>query len=149
MERTVREYDDLGDTINEVTEYTYNPDGIRVKSYYYKTINGGAKQNEQTKIFLIDSYNHTGYAQVLEETRGTSPGSQVTTFTIGDDVITQYEASASAEHFLYDGQCSTRQLVDNAGTIVDSFSYDGYGVLLGGNPAPVGSFLSCFFGVEN
>ena len=127
MERTVREYDDLGNTINEVTEYTYNPDGIRIKSYYYKTINGGAKQDEQTKIFLIDAYNHTGYSQVLEETTG----SNTTTYTIGDDVITQYEASAGAEHLLYDGHGSTRQTVDSSGTVTDCYSYDAYGVTLG------------------
>ena len=85
-------------------------------------------------IPLIDSYNHTGYSQVLEEKRGTGPESQVTTFTIGDDVITQYEASAGAEYLLYDGQGSTRQLVDSSGSVVDAFSYDAYGVMLGGNP---------------
>jgi RHS repeat-associated protein len=40
-------------------------------------------------------------------------------------------------YFLYDGHGSTRQLVQSDGTtITDSFSYDAYGVMLGGNPAP-------------
>ncbi|UCF00179.1 MAG: hypothetical protein JSV82_03675, partial [Planctomycetota bacterium] len=45
---------------------------------------------------------------------------------------------------LYVGHGSTRQLVQSDGTtITDSFSYDAYGVMLGGNPtsAPATSLL--------
>jgi len=70
------------------------------------------------------------------------------TYTIGDDVdvITQYENGTGAEYLLYDGHGSTRQLVSGSSptTIVDSFSYDGYGVMLGGNPtsaSPAGTSM--------
>ena len=132
LEQVTKEYVEDNNDIDEITEYTYNPDGIRVKSYYYKTINDGAPENEETKIFLIDSYNHTGYAQVLEQwsPEGTTPA---ITYTIGDDVITQ-ATSTSIEHLLYDGHGSTRQTVNNSEAVTDAFSYDAYGVLLG-NPA--------------
>jgi RHS repeat-associated protein len=34
------------------------------------------------------------------------------------------------------GHGSTRQLVDSTEAIVDTFSYDAYGIMLGGNPTP-------------
>jgi RHS repeat-associated protein len=91
--------------------------------------------DDEYSDYLIDSYNHTGYTKVIEET--IDDGSPETiTYTIGDDVISQHSASVGAEHLLYDGHGSTRQLTDNDGTnvVVDSFGYDAYGVLLGGNP---------------
>lgn len=90
------------------------------------------KQNEVTKIFLIYSYNHTGYAQVLEEWSPSGSHPDVT-YTIGDDVVSQSD-SVGVRHLLYDGHGSTRQLVDNNEDVTDAFSYDGYGVMLGGNP---------------
>ncbi len=36
---------------------------------------------------------------------------------------------------MYDGHGSTRQLVNNTGaTVLEDYSYDAYGVMLGGNP---------------
>jgi RHS repeat-associated protein len=121
--------DDQSGTV-DVVEYTYNDNGIRVKAYSYNMPQGGGtKSNEVTTTYLTDPYNHTGYAQVLEETTG----GVRKTYTIGDDVITQYEASTGTEQLLYDGHGSTRQLVTGSvgsTAIVDDFSYDGYGVLL-------------------
>ncbi len=58
-----------------------------------------------------------------------------TTYTIGDDVIAQNVAGTS-KYLLYDGHGSTRQLSDSTGALVadESYSYDAYGVMLGGNP---------------
>jgi len=64
------------------------------------------------------------------------------TYTIGDDMLTEataeYDYDASewtyyAAQLMYDGHGSTRQLVTGSvgsTSIVDDFSYDGYGVLL-------------------
>jgi len=78
-------------------------------------------------------YNHTGYAQVLEETTGAS----TITYTIGDDVIAQFTTGGTTEYLLYDGHGSTRQLIDDTASVVvdpadgaQEYSYDGYGVLL-------------------
>jgi len=74
---------------------------------------------------------------VLEETE--DDGSTVTTktYTIGDDVVTQYDGT-SAEFLQYDGHGSTRQLTDNNGAIVidQVYSYDAYGVSLGYTGTP-------------
>ena len=68
-----------------------------------------------------------------------------TTYVIGDDVLAQASSVNIglpwADHYdpqylLYDGHGSTRQLMASDGTTVDdSYSYDAYGVMLGGNPA--------------
>ncbi len=133
-----------------VTEYRYNPDGIRVAK-----IEDGIKRTD----YLIDPANHTGYAQVLEETEYDISGSTPvpTTriqYTIGDDIISQTRSTYSGgvwsagqtEYFLYDGHGSTRQLVNHPvppaqPTVIDSFSYDSYGVMLGNtvNPADTAS----------
>jgi len=55
------------------------------------------------------------------------------------DVIGQAQSATTPEYLLYDGHGSTRQLVSGTAgsiTIHDDFSYDAYGVMLGGNPAP-------------
>jgi RHS repeat-associated protein len=130
--------DDTGAT-DAVVEYTYNDAGIKVKAYSYD-YDGQSKSGEVTKIFLIDSHNHTGHAQVLE--RWSPSGSHPdVTYTIGDDVVTQYDSANGARHLLYDGHGSTRQLVDDNEVVTDAFSYDGYGVMLGGNPANAATSL--------
>jgi len=93
--RLARVYDDgnftpsnsADDTL--VTEYFYNDAGVRVRKIDYST--------SETTIYLIDPSNHTGYAQVFEETVFSGididpavddPLSRVQ-YTIGDDVISQ------------------------------------------------------------
>jgi RHS repeat-associated protein len=126
---------DDGDSTDEVIEYQYNSDGIRVQSYYYE-LTGITKANEETKTFLIDAYNHTGYAQVFKET--VDDGSITTTsYIIGDDILAQAIGSATPQYLLYDGHGSTRQLSDSDGDLItnESYSYDAYGVMLGGDRA--------------
>jgi len=139
LDQVTTEY---GDTV-EVTEYTYNDEGIRVKSQFTRTI---SSVNDQTRTttYLIDPYNHTGYAQTLEEETITTdyisgvpqtPVTQLTTYLIGDDVIAQTK-DGDTQYLLYDGHGSTRQLANWTGsdvTITDNYSYDGYGVLLQNN----------------
>jgi len=115
---------DGGSTWDSITEYKYNPDGIRVQKIVDSTV---------VTDYLIDSYNHTGYAQVLEETTDDGETVETITYTISDDVITQSDGT-DIEHLLYDGHGSTRQLIEPDLTVVDTFSYDAYGVMLGGNP---------------
>jgi RHS repeat-associated protein len=135
-------------TVTEhVVEYIYNDEGIRVRaSSYDQPTGGGTKSNEKTVTYLIDSYNHTGYAQVLEEWTVEGVDAALTCYTLGDDVIAQtksdwqlvasqweLQGTGNTEYLLYDGHGSTRQLAEYAAgtvSIVDSFSYDGYGVLL-------------------
>ena len=70
---------------------------------------------------------------MLEETTG----SATIPYTIGDDVIAQHDSTNGTQYLLYDGHGSTRQLanhtLDGSSNVVifDSYSYDGYGVMLG------------------
>jgi len=124
---TTTPYDEEGEPLTEqqtITEYKYNPDGIRVQKIVDSTI---------VTDYLIDSHNHTGYAQVLEETTDDGENVETITYTISDDVITQSDGT-NIEHLLYDGHGSTRQLIEPDLTIVDTFGYDACGVMLGGNP---------------
>jgi len=69
----------------EVTQYTYNVDGIRISSEYtfYEVIDYGETSEESTPqsykltTYLVDPYNHTGYAQVFVEDDGTNKTSYI------------------------------------------------------------------------
>jgi len=126
--------DENGD--KRIVEYTYNDEGIRVKAYSYDIPYGQSIQNEKTVVYLVDSFNHTGYTQTLEEKtyNGTDTSGMpdsLRTYLIGDDIIAQ-STDGNTQYLLYDGHGSTRQLAEYDGsvTIADSYSYDGYGVLL-------------------
>ncbi len=114
-----------------VAEYKYDPDGNRMQ----KT-DGAA-----TTTYLVDSQNLTGYSQVFVETTGVNK----TAYIIGDDVLAQATGTQQADiqYLLYDGHGSTRQLTSNSGTVVpnESYSYDAYGVMLGGDRATETSLL--------
>ena len=127
-----------------LTEYRYNPQGIRVAKV--ETLGGTTIQTD----YLIDPHNHTGYAQVLEETEYDISGSTAIPtsriqYTLGDDVISQTQSITSdggigwtanpTQYLLYDGHGSTRQLVGMNQSIQQSYNYDGYGVLLQGASA--------------
>jgi len=132
--------DPFGTPQTTVIEYQYNPDGIRVEKK--ETTSPGKIKT----YYLVDPYNHTGYDQVLEETTGRYDTSDVLLstermqYTIGDDAISQTKSiwngstwSANpTQYLLYDGHGSTRQLVNADLSLQDSYSYDGYGVLLQG-----------------
>jgi YD repeat-containing protein len=103
------------------TEYKYDPDGNRVQ----KTVDDGTEVI--VTDYLIDSYNHTGYAQVFHETTTTNndPATTTrTTYTIGDDVISQgksdwelsppddwHWAVPTVQYLLYDGHARRGSLL--------------------------------------
>jgi len=119
------------ETIVSITDYTYNHEGIKVKSETVVTVDGVPEPDlEETRVFLVDSYNHTGYAQVIEERNGVGP-EPVTSYTIGDDVLSQIRNGLGPEYLLYDGHGSTRQLADATGALTAQYAYDAYGVMLG------------------
>jgi RHS repeat-associated protein len=106
---------------NDATNsFLYNDGGIRVRI----TSSSGT-----TTRYLIDPNNHTGYAQVLEES--SSAGVLSRSYVIGDDVLGQRVGSSAPGWLLYDGHGSTRQLVANDGQIAKQFNYSAYGETLG------------------
>ena len=128
-------------TVSESVEYRYNTAGIRIQK---------TEDPDETPIltdYLIDPYNHTGYAQVLQETvdDGSSDWTRIQ-YTIGDDVLAQTSLTSAdsganwttgdTQYLLYDGHGSTRQLVSDTGAVQDGYNYDGYGVMLGDSTTP-------------
>jgi RHS repeat-associated protein len=141
-----------------VTQYKYNPQGIRTE----KTESGITTQ------YLIDPYNPTGYAQVLEErtVASSAPTTQNRVhYTLGDDVISQaksvwtlngsewvLQTAYDTEYLLYDGHGSTRQLSNPSAGLIDNYSYDAYGNMLGSssvpNPAPTAATQYLYTGEQ-
>ena len=106
-------------------DIVYDGDGNRVS----KTVTSG--DTSVTTKFLVDTNNHTGYAQVVEEVQN---GSVVRQYTFGHDLISQRQEIAGnwAVHFYgYDGHGSTRYLTDVNGTVTDTYDYDAFGNLIG------------------
>jgi len=111
------------------TTYKYDDDGIRVESDQTTTIDGGTPTT-QTKLFLIDNNNPTGYSQILEQL-SSAGGAPTISYVPGLVILSQTTASGAAQYLLVDGHGSTRLLGDASGAIVARFIYDAYGNLLG------------------
>jgi len=107
--------------------YKYNPDGIRVK----------ADDGTNVTEYLLDPFNHTGYAQVFKEKQGATE----TAYIIGLDVLAQATGTADPQYLLYDGHGSVRHLANSTGAITESYAYDGYGNALNFNPADAATEL--------
>jgi len=100
--------------------FVYDGDGNRVA----KTTGG------VTTRYLVNTNNHTGHAQVVEELVGSSVRRA---YTYGHDLISQTQLlnNTRTTHFYgYDGHGSTRYLTDAAGSITDTYAYDAFGNLL-------------------
>lgn len=102
---------------NGAASFVYDGDGNRVA----KTV-GGVTTN-----YLVDTNNHTGYAQVVEELQS---GSVTKQFTFGHDLVSQRLAGGSLSFYSYDGHGSVRQLTDASALITDTYTYDAFGLLL-------------------
>jgi len=94
-------------------DYKYNPEGIRVE----------ADDGTNVTKYIIDPYNHTGYAQVLRQVVNTDAN---TAYILGMDVLAR-DRNTDMKYLLYDGHGSVRHLADTAGDITASYNYDGYG----------------------
>ena len=102
---------------NGAVTYVYDGDGNRVA----KTV-GGVTTN-----YLVDTNNHTGYAQVVEELQ---TGSVTKQFTFGHDLISQRIIGGPLSFYSYDGHGSVRQLTDATASITDTYTYDAFGILI-------------------
>lgn len=91
----------------------YDGDGNRVS----RTASG------VTTRFLVDENNPTGWPQVAEELVS---GSVVAQYTHGLMRISQ-NRSGTVHYYGYDDGGSVRQLLNPAGTITDTFTYDAFG----------------------
>ena len=105
----------LVDTATTDTLYDYDADGIRVSS----------ETNGALTDFLVDK--NRDYAQVLEE-RDTT-GAIIVEYIYGDDLISQ-ERGGADYCYLYDGQMSARQLVDENEDVANTYTYDAFGMVI-------------------
>jgi RHS repeat-associated protein len=131
------------DTTETVVDYIYDPSGNRTSAETTVTVDSTVEEHMLTN-YLVDPSNHTGYAQVMEETTvnqlDTTDAKRIQ-YTLGDDVISQTKSTwnngtstwvvADTQYLLYDGHGSTRQLARPDKSVIESYSYDGYGVMLG------------------
>jgi RHS repeat-associated protein len=98
----------------------YDADGNRVA----KTVNG------VTTRYLVHDLNPTGYAQVVEEV---TAGAVTRQYTYGLQRISQTQQIANAwtpAFYGYDGESvggTVRLLTDLAGTVTDTYDFDGFG----------------------
>jgi RHS repeat-associated protein len=118
---------------NAVT-FVYDGDGNRV----VKTLGG------TTNLFLVDTNNLTGYAQVFEEIHPTAGVQR--TYVYGADLISQDQLIAGVwtESFYgYDGHGSVRQLTNAAGAITDLYDYDAFGNLINQSGNTPNLYLYC------
>jgi len=105
---------------NGSVTFIYDGDGNRVA----KTVNG------VTTRYLVDTNNHTGHAQVVEEIVGSTVQR---TYTYGHDLISQNQLIAgtrTVSFYGYDGHGSTRYLTNTAGAVTDTYTYDAFGNLI-------------------
>jgi RHS repeat-associated protein len=120
-----------GQAVHVDSQFTYDDAGIRVRSNQSHTVNGGPPVLDN-RLFLVDSNNPTGYAQILEELASFG-GMPVLTYVLGRDVISQ-RAGMNSQFLLPDGLGSTRLLTDSAAAILARHSFDAYGIQLGAVP---------------
>jgi RHS repeat-associated protein len=100
--------------------YLYDGDGNRV----------ARTEAGSTTRFLIDDLTPTGYAQVAEEVVA---GFVVRQYTHGLMRVSQRQnigGTWTTSYYGYDGFGSTRQLLDGAGVVTDTFAFDGFGNLV-------------------
>jgi len=84
----VRTYFDGAETTVTTTDYRHDAAGNRVGKSTAVAVDGVELPDlGETTNFLVDPYNPTGYAQVVEERDGA--GAVLRSYTIGDDVLSQ------------------------------------------------------------
>jgi hypothetical protein len=89
-----------------------------------------------TTRFLVDDLTPTGYAQVAEELVS---GEVTVRYTHGIQRISQSRAGVT--HFYgYDGGGTVRQLTDASGAVTDTYTYDAFGVLIGGTGSTANAY---------
>ncbi len=122
------------DVENRLTNFgnitiTYNGDGQRVKKVVGST----------TTLYVVDSLNPSGYAQVLEEL---TAGVATNFYTYGLDLISQRKPGVT-NFYGYDGHGSTKFLLTLAGGVSDTYMYDAYGTRLDAQGTTANNYLYC------
>lgn len=117
-------------TVGSASSYTYDADGNRLSVATSTGITN----------YLVDT--NAAFARVLEEYSGSTLAAR---YDYGDDLLRRDRSvpSTSTSYYFYDGLGSTRQLINSAGTVTDTYLYDAYGVGLAHAP-PTGGTINSF-----
>lgn len=122
-------------TGTETLIYTNDHDGIRVS----KTVNG------VTTYFLVDDQNPTGYPQVVEELSDVDATPEPTkVYTYGLRLVSQRPKNgtpATVKWYAHDGHGSVRALLNNDGTVAQTYTYDAFGILISPTPPTGNDYL--------
>lgn len=124
----------LTNACNGAVVIVYNGDGQRVSK---TTTTGG------TTLYLVDTHNPTGYAQVLEEFSVSGTTNLTRAYTYGMDLISQRLIGMSTNFFGHDGHGSVRFLMSTNAIITDTFTYDAYGTLISSTGTTPTHYLYC------
>ncbi|WP_236622194.1 RHS repeat-associated core domain-containing protein [Novipirellula maiorica] len=131
----------------ERTSYGYDSKSYRVSTVTETgtasgTIAGETWTLQSSTEFLADSHNHTGYTQIIRETKVENGHTLITDYTFGSDEISQRVHGAKADGtpvdetlvFGHDGHGSVRVLYDIAATganlIEQILTFAAYGSML-------------------
>jgi RHS repeat-associated protein len=119
---------------------TYDGDGNRVA----KTVT--TSTNTVTTLFLVDTLNPTGYAQVLEEHVSTDsqPFALNHVYGFGHTLLSQDQLLNGVWTVRYhglDGHGNTRYLTDLIGDITDTYDFDAFGNLIAATGSISNNFL--------
>jgi RHS repeat-associated protein len=116
----------------------YNGDGERVA----KTVSSGGTAT--TTLFLVDTHNLTGYAQVLEELQPSGGATNLMrAYTYGLSLVSQRLLGSSTNFCGMDGHGSVRFLASTNGTVTDTFTYDAFGTLVNTSGTTPNNYLYC------
>ncbi|MGJ8678302.1 MAG: RHS repeat-associated core domain-containing protein [Akkermansiaceae bacterium] len=103
---------------------SYDADGNRVS----KVVLDGVSEIREHH-YLVDTNNHTGYAQVAEERDGSGFLTRVNHY--GHDLVsTSFITEGYQRYYQYDGLGSVRALSDDNGDVTDEYTYDAFGILI-------------------
>jgi RHS repeat-associated protein len=148
-------YDNNGNTTNSAgTNYGYDAENrltnVTCGSYSVTIVYNGDGQRvsktvgSTTTLYLVDTHNLTGYAQVLEESQVNSGITNLTrAYTYGLSLISQrlLGSSGSTNFFGTDGHGSVRFLTSTNGTVSDTFTYDAFGTLIASTGTNANNYL--------
>ena len=125
---------------------SYDADGNRIA----KNLLSASASPVSSTSWLVDTNNHTGYAQVFEErvtTGGPTPSSVIRVFTYGSALISQATSlnaqPSTLNYYTFDGHGSVRELTDAAGNVTDRYDYDAFGNLVFRSGTTPNAYLYC------
>jgi RHS repeat-associated protein len=111
---------------------SYDAAGNRIA----KNILNSSGQLVSSTAWLVDTNNHTGSAQVVEErSQIANPASQISrTYTYGTQLLSQATSfnsqPAIVSYYAFDGHGNVRELTDSSGPVTDRYDYDAFGNLV-------------------